>query len=52
MIHRTMSLLRFFSSAIDEVQHTSSFGSSAGLISPDRRGDYGFAAAVAAPARL
>jgi hypothetical protein len=52
MIHRTMSLLRFFSSAIDEVQHTSSFGSSAALISPDRRGDYGFAAAVAAPARL
>jgi hypothetical protein len=52
MIHRTMSLLRFFSSAIDEVQHTSSFGSSAVLISPGRPGDYGFAAAVAAPVRL
>lgn len=33
MIHRTMSLLRFFSSAIDAVQHTSILGSSAALIS-------------------
>lgn len=52
MIHRTMSLLRFFSSAIDEVQHTSEPVSSVVLISPDSPGDYGFAAAVAAPARL
>jgi hypothetical protein len=39
MIHRTMSLLRFFSSAIDEVQHTTSFGSSAVMISPGNPGD-------------
>ena len=33
MIHRTMSLLRFFSSAINEVEHTSSFASSVAKIS-------------------
>jgi hypothetical protein len=31
MIHRMMSLLRFFSSAMEEVQHTSNRGSSAAL---------------------
>ena len=52
MIHRTMSLLRFFSSAIGEVQHTSCSGSSAAVISPAPCAQCGVAAAADAPARL